>query len=264
MARPKKAYLDYFPWDCDTTQQLKIKKFMRRCENGIPFLIYVRILERIYGGKGYFLPWDDDVAFTIGDECGGIESEFVENVVGLAVEMELFDEDIFEEYHVLTSVDIQMTYFAAIKNAKRVGYYIYNPIMLIAPTGKDDAWEPIHDECNDNYGERKSIDFEESKENEYSTEETTQRKVNKKKGNEITSNEITSNQITPNQITPKCAPTCVNSSDNEGQHFSEVEINAEINRLVTLYELKNGHKPKYSDDQLKSIAIQELSKMSQK
>ena len=54
MARPKKTNIDYFPLYCCYDERIALAEV----EQGIEaFYVYIKLLMRIYGGKGYYLEW---------------------------------------------------------------------------------------------------------------------------------------------------------------------------------------------------------------
>ena len=118
MARPTKKGLDYFPLDVDFLSDLKVRRIIKACGKEAVHIL-VALLANIYRDEGYYVLWDDDLAFLVADEVGTKEGT-VEELVKKAVQVKFFDKDIFDKYSVLTSKGIQSTYILATKERKKV------------------------------------------------------------------------------------------------------------------------------------------------
>lgn len=118
MARPIKKGLDYYPLNVDFLQDIKVRKIMRAC--GIQSItILISLLSSIYRDEGYYVVWDNDMSFLVADEVGASEGAVIE-IVKKAVQVDFFDEHIFEEYKVLTSKGIQKRFIEAISRRKNI------------------------------------------------------------------------------------------------------------------------------------------------
>ena len=118
MARPTKKGLDYFPLDVDFLSDLKVRRTIKACGKEAVHIL-VALLANIYRDEGYYVLWDDDLAFLVADEVGTKEGT-VEELVRKAVQVKFFDKDIFDKYSVLTSKGIQNRYILATKERKKV------------------------------------------------------------------------------------------------------------------------------------------------
>ncbi|OTO94346.1 Lin1244/Lin1753 domain-containing protein [Enterococcus sp. DIV0385] len=118
MARPTKKGLDYFPLDVDFLSDLKVRRIIKACGKEAVHIL-VALLANIYRDEGYYVLWDDDLAFLVADEVGTKEGT-VEELVRKAVQVKFFDKDIFGKYSVLTSKGIQNRYILATKERKKV------------------------------------------------------------------------------------------------------------------------------------------------
>ncbi|MFB5519701.1 Lin1244/Lin1753 domain-containing protein [Enterococcus casseliflavus] len=118
MARPTKKGLDYFPLDVDFLSDLKVRRIIKACGKEAVHIL-VTLLANIYRDEGYYVLWDDDLAFLVADEVGTKEGT-VEELVRKAVQVKFFDKDIFDKYSVLTSKGIQNRYILATKERKKV------------------------------------------------------------------------------------------------------------------------------------------------
>lgn len=118
MARPTKKGLDYFPLDVDFLSDLKVRRIIKACGKEAVHIL-VALLANIYRDEGYYVLWDDDLAFLVADEVGTKEGT-VEELVRKAVQVKFFDKDIFDKYSALTSKGIQNRYILATKERKKV------------------------------------------------------------------------------------------------------------------------------------------------
>ena len=118
MARPTKKGLDYFLLDVDFLSDLKVRRIIKACGKEAVHIL-VALLANIYRDEGYYVLWDDDLAFLVADEVGTKEGT-VEELVKKAVQVKFFDKDIFDKYSVLTSKGIQSRYILATKERKKV------------------------------------------------------------------------------------------------------------------------------------------------
>ncbi|MBQ4561568.1 MAG: DUF4373 domain-containing protein [Clostridia bacterium] len=157
MARPTKEFLDYFPFYCrgdDRTDILKAKKGMSG------FGVYISLLIKLYGEKGYYINWNDNVCCIFSNYVNVPEDE-VADIVDLLIKIGLFDKEIFEKHSVLTSKEIQENYLYAITKRKN---------------------KKLDERFNLVCGEETPVSGEETP--VYGTE-STQRKENKRKENKI-------------------------------------------------------------------------------
>lgn len=118
MVRPTKKGLDYFPLDVDFLSDLKVRRIIKACGKEAVHIL-VALLANIYRDEGYYVLWDDDLAFLVADEVGTKEGT-VEELVRKAVQVKFFEKDIFDKYSVLTSKGIQNRYILATKERKKV------------------------------------------------------------------------------------------------------------------------------------------------
>ena len=116
MARPKKNGLDYFPLDVDIFEDEKIEaiagEFGPKGE-----LAVIKLLCAIYK-KGYFILWNDLTQATLLKRLPGSSKEMINQIVNRLVLWGFFDEELFNSVRVLTSENIQATYFEATKRRK--------------------------------------------------------------------------------------------------------------------------------------------------
>ena len=108
MARPIKKGISYFPLDVDFLKDIKVRKVMRACGSSAPTIL-VCLLGNIYGDEGYYMLWDEDIRFLVADDVGTSEA-LVEEVVIKAIQVGIFNKNLFDTYKILTSHGIQERY----------------------------------------------------------------------------------------------------------------------------------------------------------
>ncbi len=114
MPRPKKTNIDYFPLYCCYDERIALAEAQEGIE---AFYIYIKLLMRIYGGKGYYLVWEKKNELLFAKE-NHLDYDKVHKVVDALIEYGFFDEDIFRSYGILTSREIQEHYFYAVSRRK--------------------------------------------------------------------------------------------------------------------------------------------------
>lgn len=107
MARIAKSGLEYFPFDIDFFQDIKIRKLIKR-QGGKAVTVYALLLCLIYK-NGYFMQWDYELPF-IGSEISGFDEAYVSEVINTCLALGLFDKNLYETEQVLTSKGIQVRY----------------------------------------------------------------------------------------------------------------------------------------------------------
>lgn len=124
MAREKDG-LDYFPLDVYFNDAMNLIK----AEFGLKGVgLYVSLLQKIYGGRGYYAPWNKDVELMFAS-ANGVGVGFVSEVLNALLRRGIFDSNLYEQYGVLTSDGIQKRYVEAA--ARRVSKKIDGRYLLI-------------------------------------------------------------------------------------------------------------------------------------
>jgi hypothetical protein len=77
--------------------------------------------QMIYAEKGYYLEWDEKKAMLLTFGGKGMSTKEVTEIIESAVSNDIFDKSIFEQYGVLTSLEIQHHYFQVVKRRKSTG-----------------------------------------------------------------------------------------------------------------------------------------------
>lgn len=109
MGRPQKEGLDYFSVDCYFSDKVK---FIGAEFGLVGYGCIVRIWQKIYGGKGYYTDWNDDVALLFAQE-NNAGVNVVKEVISACVRRGIFDRDMLTRYGILTSEKIQARYVKA-------------------------------------------------------------------------------------------------------------------------------------------------------
>lgn len=131
MAREKEG-LDYFPLDVHFNDEMNLIK----AEYGLKGVgLFAILLQKIYGGRGYYCPWDSDVELVFAS-ANGVGVSFVREVVTALMNRGILSRDKFEQYGVLTSDGIQKRYIEAA--SRRVSKKIYGEYLLVPAPKKWD------------------------------------------------------------------------------------------------------------------------------
>lgn len=118
MARQTKSGIEYFSHDVDILQDRKVK--LVKAKHGlIGYAIYMRLLEEIYREKGYYLDANDDFNSLFSDDNNLNYNVYIE-VLNACIERELFNNELYNDYKILTSKRIQKNYFDATLRRKEV------------------------------------------------------------------------------------------------------------------------------------------------
>lgn len=120
MARPNKQGIDYFPFDVDFFSDIKIRKIARACGSQATSIL-ICLLCNIYKDKGYYILWDEDLPFVIADTVGVSEGA-VKEVIFKALQVDFFDQDIYNKHNVLTSLGIQKRFKSAVYKREKIEY----------------------------------------------------------------------------------------------------------------------------------------------
>lgn len=137
MARPRKNGLDYFPFDCDFFSDEKMVTIAG--EFGIKGeIVAVKLLCAIYR-NGYFALWNDPLKFKLAYCCPSVSPELIDQIVNRLVRWGFFDKTLFDSVRVLTSADIQESYFNAIRKripTEDLPYLLHEKVNTSAQTSR--------------------------------------------------------------------------------------------------------------------------------
>ncbi len=118
MARPIRQGLEYFPTDITFLSDIRVRRIAAAC-GGQAVHILLSLLINTYRDAGYYLEWNEEVRFLVADEVRVAET-LAAAVVEKALAVGFFDLQLFNEYRILTSREIQDRYIAATHKRKEV------------------------------------------------------------------------------------------------------------------------------------------------
>ncbi|MBD5384885.1 DUF4373 domain-containing protein [bacterium] len=118
MARTIKKGLDYFPFDVDFFQDIRIRKLIKY-QGGKAVTVYALLLCTIYK-NGYYAEWDKELPFIISEQSGYTEA-YIQEVIDCCMNIGLLSKELFESAKVLTSKGIQERYRNICKASRRSG-----------------------------------------------------------------------------------------------------------------------------------------------
>ena len=126
MGRNVKEGIDYFPVQVKFNPTMKA--LLARVGNqGLGTII--RIWAYIYDNKGYYMIYDEDNKYVLADEVRE-DFDYVDKIVQLMIERDLFSKKLFEEFNILTSEALQNNYKTATR--KRISSEIKAEYILIS------------------------------------------------------------------------------------------------------------------------------------
>ena len=124
MARVTKQGVDYFPLDVHTDDKFKFIEIKFKLEG---FAVIVKLFQRIYA-QGYWCEWGEDEVLIFAHEIGS-STELLNEIVTEALKRDIFCEQMYDEYKILTSQGIQKRYKEIVK--RRKGVDIVTSYLLI-------------------------------------------------------------------------------------------------------------------------------------
>ena len=109
-----KSGLDFFPLDVCLDKKFELIE----AEYGLTgFGVIVHLLQEIYGKEGYYIEWTEEVALLFARKVG-LGGSVVSEIIEASIRRGMFDKEIYDKYHVLTSRGIQKRYFEAVSRRK--------------------------------------------------------------------------------------------------------------------------------------------------
>jgi len=118
MARPAKKGLDYFSHDTDASTSREVE-YLEAKYGLIGYALFFKILEKIYGHEGYYIPWTEIDRAIFAKHCG-VERQLLDEVIDTCIELGLFSRWIYDANQVLTSAAIQRRYLQATEKRVKV------------------------------------------------------------------------------------------------------------------------------------------------
>lgn len=110
--RQNKVGLDYFELDCHMDEKVRLVQ----AEYGLKgFAVFVKLLQEIYGGYGYYCEWTQDRELLFASENGLSNGslQLLKDIVAACIRRNIFSERLFTEYGILTSSGVQKQYLKA-------------------------------------------------------------------------------------------------------------------------------------------------------
>ncbi len=181
MARPIKTGLDYFPFDVDFFSDKKIKRLRAKYGNdGI--VVYIYVLCMIYGDKGYYTEYDEDLILDISDELNISENstrQIMKYLLSRSLLHEIHDSTLTEPVTIISAKSIQRRYQEAKRSGKRIvfvkaGYWLLEKAETL-------GFIKVHPQ--DNYS-GENDDYSGNNSFKSGKNDTKERKVKKSKVNE--------------------------------------------------------------------------------
>lgn len=114
-----KTGLDYFSLDCYMNDKVKLIQ----AEFGLRgFAVVVKLFQKIYGERGYYCEWNDEVLLLFMVEQGvtSDSKNLIRDIVAACIRRDIFSRDLYEKYGILTSPGIQTRYLSASKRRGQI------------------------------------------------------------------------------------------------------------------------------------------------
>ena len=135
MSRPQKEGIPYFEWDTE----LDIAHKQILAEYGFKGLgIVVMIYSLIYKGHGYYVEWNSEslLLFMLENGVSGDKQRnLIQNVVSACIKRDIFSQQLYQKYGILTSEKIQENYFRA--TARRKLSEVKKEYLLLSDANKE-------------------------------------------------------------------------------------------------------------------------------
>ncbi|EAG9591273.1 DUF4373 domain-containing protein [Listeria monocytogenes] len=116
MARPLKEGLDYFPLDVDADYDDKFQ-LIETLHGPTGFAIMIKLFMKIYS-QNFFYKWTETEQILFAKRVN-VDINTLKTVVNDCIKYDLFDNNLFNEFQILTSLGIQERYFTAIGRRKK-------------------------------------------------------------------------------------------------------------------------------------------------
>lgn len=117
MARPQKAGLDYFPLDVFMDQDDKIA--MIQAIHGMEgFGLLITLLMKVYA-TGYYYQWGEKQQILFSKKVN-VNINSINEFINSCIRWDIFNEELYNEYEILTSKGIQARYLEACKRRQQI------------------------------------------------------------------------------------------------------------------------------------------------
>lgn len=129
VGRQGKVALDYFELDCHMDEKVRLIQ----AEYGLKgFAVFVRLLQEIYGGNGYYCEWtpDRELLFMAENGLSSGSQQLLRDILNACIRRNIFSDKLFKKYGILTSSGVQKQYLKA--TAKREVVNLKKEYLLIS------------------------------------------------------------------------------------------------------------------------------------
>ncbi len=230
MARPIKQGLDYFSLDVVLDSKMELFE----AEFGLQgFAFIIKLYQLIYG-NGYYYEWNEDEQLLFSKK-NNISTEQIDIYLQTAFKRNIFNQEMYLKYKILTSSGIQKRFFTAVN--RRKGVIAVKEYLLVDI--KDYEFKDISIVNVDNNSINVNINYNTD---ELLPTESTQSKVKESKGNKIILNYTKLNLL-------------FNYLTTENEKFAEL---TEIDKEVIIRHLKRLEIYTTTTDYMPKSMIQEL------
>ena len=115
MARPIKLGIEYFSLDVLQDEKVEYIETLYEAEG---FYLWIKLLQRIYS-SGYFIEWSKFQLASMKKQTG-IEMDKIEEILASCLEVGLFNQELFDQYGIITSRGIQKRFYMAAQKRKEI------------------------------------------------------------------------------------------------------------------------------------------------
>lgn len=124
-----KTGIDYFPLDCYMDKNMELIEAQFGLKG---FAIMIKLFQMIYSGKGYYCEWNEEIALLFSRRnCNLMTGDNIAfEIANVAIKKGIFSEEKYKKYGILTSEEIQKTYFEIVK--RRTKTEIQKEYLLIS------------------------------------------------------------------------------------------------------------------------------------
>mgnify|MGYP002410418097 CR=1 FL=1 len=126
MARLQKSGLEYFPLNVDIDQDDKIA-LIEATHGIVGFGVVVRLFMKIYK-EGYYYEWTEREQLLFSKRVN-VDIKTTNVIINDCLRWGLFNKDLYDKHHILTSKGIQRRYFAALTRRKNIE--VFDDFILI-------------------------------------------------------------------------------------------------------------------------------------
>lgn len=126
MARPHKTGLDYFPIDVYFDEDIELLE----AEQGlVGFAILIKLWQKIYA-NGYYMDSKEDNILLFSKKIN-TDINLVKSVINTCLRRNIFSNNIYEKYKILTSCGIQKRFITACSQSKRKSISLISELILV-------------------------------------------------------------------------------------------------------------------------------------